>query len=1071
MARRQQSLGDYLDDVVLPAVFERLDEAFPEFGWRASSDGWVATNRDTTKRLFDARPERVVCNRPFGVLVHGGPSLSWPAYLCGGEPPRGRQFLEVARRLCELAGVAFPDHEVSAEELHARERAERRRAALEKFFEITARFLHEDIGAAARCYLEARGIDEAVAKELGLGFFPTVQLVRRALPAEVHDAAKEASLLWEKLEGYVLFPARDPWGRPLTVFGRWAAANPPEGRPKTISPAGGAKTSPLYFDQTRAERVQDLVVVEGLFDAAVLRARGDRRVVACLAAQLGTAQLEVLARHRVRSITLCLDADEAGSKGTLASVRALAKSGVATYVAPPLPGSLDPDELVLRDGIDAWRAHVAQAVSGARYRIDRALAAVTKQSPQVERDSAVAAVKEIVAELHGARASRDWDEALDRLAAATGYKLSTLKREIPRPEAPAAEEVPPVAAPAAREQGERPDTWPYVMDDSGTRWLIETETKEGFEIREEKLSNFPARITAELTEDDGAEERRFFEIEARICKAPHVVRVPADEFEAMSWVIPKLGPVAIVEPGPKVRDRLRHAIQVVSGMPRKRTAYAHLGWRRIADQWVYLHAGGALGAEGPVAEVEVSLAEPFDRFLLPAPPREGELVDCVFATLRILEVAPPHVTYALLAALVRAPLGACMFSLYVVGTTGGQKTSLVALIQQHWGAALRADNLPSSWESTANAIEGLLFLAKDAVFAVDDFVPSGAATDKAKKHKDADRVIRGQGNRAGRQRMRHDERLRPVRRSRALLISTGEELPRGESLNARMLVLRVEPGDVRLPLLSRCQQDGDSGVFARTFAAYIAWLAGDDEAATIRENPNSAVTALRADFKRDGLHGRTPDTAASLFLGLKTFARFVVSTGAYSQVAADAFLESARRALLDAIERQAQGQEESNPLRRFFELLATGVACGRGHVAGLDGRVPREAASAWGWRRAAEGRVERYESYESMPEQSETWEAQGERIGWIDEDDLYLELQAAMNLVERMAGEEGFALSPRALRQRLKEAKLLRSLPQSRETACVRVMAEGARRSVVHLGAEVLLGLEAGQVEEPLHAA
>lgn len=1070
MARRQQSLGDYLDDVVLPAVFERLDQAFPEFGWRTTPGGWVATNRDTTKRLFDARPERVVCNRPFGVLVHGGQSLSWVAYLSGGQPPRGREFVEVARRLCELAGVAFPDQEVTPEELHARERAERRRAVLEKLFEVTARFLHEDIGAAARRYLDARGVDEGVAKELGLGFYPTVQLVRRALPAEMHDAAKEASLLWERLEGYVLFPARDPWGRPLTIFGRWAAATAPEGRPKTISPVGSAKTSPLYFDLVRAEHVQDLVVVEGLLDAAVLRARGDRRVVACLAAQLGGAQLEALARHRVRSVTLCLDADAAGSKGTLASVRSLGKAGIATYVAPPLPDGLDPDELVLRDGIETWRAHVAQAVSGARYRIDRALAGLTRESPQVERDAAVAAVKEIVAELHGPRASRDWDEALERLAAATGFKLSTLKREVPRPsEAPPADA--PAPSPAAPPPGERPDTWPYVMDDSGTRWLIETETKEGIEIREEKLSNFPARITAELTEDDGAEERRFFEIEARISKAPHVVRVPADEFEAMGWVIPKLGPVAIVEPGPRVRDRLRHAIQVVSGRPRKLTAYAHLGWRRIGDRWVYLHAGGALGANGPVPEVEVSLSEPFDRFHLPAPPTGPELVDCVFATLRILEVAPAHVTYALLAALARAPLGACMFSLYVVGTTGGQKTSLVALIQQHWGSALRADNLPSSWESTANAIEGLLFLAKDAVFAVDDFVPSGAATDKAKKHKDADRVIRGQGNRAGRQRMRHDERLRPVRRSRALLISTGEELPRGESLNARMLVLRVEPGDVRLPLLSRCQQDGDGGVFARTFAAYVSWLAGDADAAAIRESPHTAAAALRSEFKRDGLHGRTPDTAASLFLGLRTFARFVVSTGAYSQVAADAFLETARRALLDAVERQAQGQEESNPLRRFFELLATGVACGRGHVADLEGRVPRDAPSAWGWRRSAEGRVERYESYEPQPEQSEVWEAQGERIGWVDEDDLYLELQAAMNLVQRMAGEEGFALSPRALRQRLKEAKLLRSVPQSRETACVRVMAEGARRSVVHLGAEVLLGLEAGQVEEPLHAA
>ena len=136
---RKRLLGAFLEEEVLPRLFERLDQAFPEFGWEATQDGWVATNRDTTKRLLDARPERVICNRPFGFYAHGGQSVTWVAYLNGGRVPRGQAFLETARKLCELAGVPFPDREVSAEELRAIQEAEGRRTALEAVIAIVQR--------------------------------------------------------------------------------------------------------------------------------------------------------------------------------------------------------------------------------------------------------------------------------------------------------------------------------------------------------------------------------------------------------------------------------------------------------------------------------------------------------------------------------------------------------------------------------------------------------------------------------------------------------------------------------------------------------------------------------------------------------------------------------------------------------------------------------------------------------------------------------------------------------------------------------------------------------------------
>src|SRR6478672_5354218 len=75
----QQRIGDFYTEVVLPALAERLDSAFPEFGWKRDARGWVATNEEMTHRALGVRADRVVAHgdAPPGFLVHGGPMVRW----------------------------------------------------------------------------------------------------------------------------------------------------------------------------------------------------------------------------------------------------------------------------------------------------------------------------------------------------------------------------------------------------------------------------------------------------------------------------------------------------------------------------------------------------------------------------------------------------------------------------------------------------------------------------------------------------------------------------------------------------------------------------------------------------------------------------------------------------------------------------------------------------------------------------------------------------------------------------------------------------------------------------------
>ena len=59
-------------------------------------------------------------------------------------------------------------------------------------------------------------------------------------------------------------------------------------------------------------------------------------------------------------------------------------------------------------------------------------------------------------------------------------------------------------------------------------------------------------------------------------------------------------------PGFSIKDHTRATIQMLSTEVAHRTIYTHLGFRKLTDQWVYLHAGGAIGT---FTDIEVDVRD------------------------------------------------------------------------------------------------------------------------------------------------------------------------------------------------------------------------------------------------------------------------------------------------------------------------------------------------------------------------------------------------------------------------------------------------------------------------------
>lgn len=589
----------------------------------------------------------------------------------------------------------------------------------------------------------------------------------------------------------------------------------------------------------------------------------------------------------------------------------------------------------------------------------------------------------------------------------------------------------------------------YVARDGGLYWNKKT----GDGAISIKLTNFTARIVADVVKDDGAESRREIEIEGSLRGRTCRFLLLADSFPVMAWPIKHLGSGAVVEPGFGLRDRARAAIQELSGEVFERTVYAHVGWRTIDGRRAYLHAGGALGADGPIDGVEVSLGPPVDRYELPTPPGGVALVAAVQASLCVLDLAPDSVTVPALGAAYRAALGRADFGLFIAGQTGLGKSELAALLQQHFGAGMDRQNLPGTWSSTGNALESLAFLAKDAVLVVDDFAPNGSQTDVQRSHRDADRLLRAQGNSAGRHRLRSDTSVRPARVPRGIVISTGEDVPRGQSARARVLIVEIEKGMIQLPDLTPHQEAAASGRLAEAMAGYVCWLAG--RPGDLEASWSADVRALRSAARGSGSHARTPEIVANLATGWRWWLSYAVDVGALTESDASALWVRVWAALGKAAAAQVEHQRASEPTVRFLELVASAVATGRAHIASPTGDPPaRSEASGWRQRVFGTGDYTRDE-----------WQPQGRRIGWVDEAGLYLDPEGSFVAAQEIGNATGDPLPifQKTLAKRLFERGLLVAAERERGRNTVRRDLDGQRRSVLYMPVGIL---EAGAVPE-----
>jgi hypothetical protein len=600
---------------------------------------------------------------------------------------------------------------------------------------------------------------------------------------------------------------------------------------------------------------------------------------------------------------------------------------------------------------------------------------------------------------------------LKQIAKAAGVSLNVVRQDLQEHEDP------------QNERGKAdPAFLPYEIKRNQI-WLIDDQGRR-------PLCNFQASITEEVIHDNGAEAETLFLIEGCLSDGTHLppIEISASRFAGMGWVSGEWGARPLVHAGNSVKDHLRAAIQGIIPCDKRRTVYGHTGWRKIGEDWVFLHGGGAIGAKGNLAELEVRAGEGnMKRYAFDATDGGGDLCADIRSSLHLLDISAsnPALGVVLLASVYRAPLGEAApidHGVFLAGQTGSRKSEAAAIALAHFGRGFNARNFPANWDDSESDLEAKGHAAKDCLYPIDDFKPRGSANDVHKLHVKADRVFRAAGNQSGRGRRTSDMKQRAALYPRGLVLATGEDIPRGASLRARLALVELAGGDVNNAVLSELQESARSGALERAMAGYLRWLAANMD--SLKADVPEMLRKIRDEANQEGFataHPRAADVYASLTIGLGLFFNYASEAGALSEDQSSQRYAACQATLKTMIAAQGDLQADQDEVLQFLGYLKSSLNAGLCHFSdSLKQGAPAEHPSFWGWRVLP--------PMPGAPEDAPIIEKpQGELIGWVDSVRAYLDGNAAFAAAQEMAKATGenLAITQRSLWSRLAERGLL----------------------------------------------
>ncbi len=297
-------------------------------------------------------------------------------------------FVEAVERLADQVGMQMPEaHEQDAQERRARARL----LALNK---EAAHYFHDTLlaeqGAAARAYLQRRGVSGKMVTAFGLGYAPegwdglrSAMRQKGFTERELEEAKlvgrSQKGSVYDFFRGRLMFPVIDIRGQVLAFGGRVLQGDG-DGR-KYINSGDTPvyhKSRVLYgMHLAKKSKAPYFLLCEGNLDVIALHQAGFDSAVASCGTAFTLEQARLMARY-TGEVIICYDADRAGRAATDKAIDILKRVGLRVRVLQlpqrrdPQTGQLektDPDDFLKKHGAEAFAALLQDKQTDGQYRL------------------------------------------------------------------------------------------------------------------------------------------------------------------------------------------------------------------------------------------------------------------------------------------------------------------------------------------------------------------------------------------------------------------------------------------------------------------------------------------------------------------------------------------------------------------------------------------------------------------------------------------------------------------------------------------------------------------------------
>ncbi len=408
-------------------------------------------------------------------------------------------------------------------------------------------------------------------------------------------------------------------------------------------------------------------------------------------------------------------------------------------------------------------------------------------------------------------------------------------------------------------------------------------SSKGMSIREEEgwklFTNFRAKVEAEHV-CIGIDESKNRTLTVRTSLDGKVTKhtVPYDDFQNNSWIGRHLGLDAKIDYKViKGRYTLAEVITELSPDKVKFTEVAKIGIYKHEGEICYVHSGGAITANGTHrTDIKSNISGSLKQVCIPSL-TEGDdpssLVEQFLEAGKISE-ANPCMSSLLFASATRAPLTDLKSNTVVpgcVGNTGVFKTSMALVWQACFSPSLKEPIC--NFNSTARSTELTLQQGGNTLIILDDLTPKHTGKDTEDCF---EIVFGGVGNGSGRTLKNSTTTNAIIASLKSIPLITGEIYPNAtQSRKERIVIAKVEAGDVELDKLTNYQKIAASGALAKVIGMFIAYILSNYE--QLRQSIDKVFEDYRDKANHilgHGYHRRAPSNVADLMLGIHYFLKF-----------------------------------------------------------------------------------------------------------------------------------------------------------------------------------------------------